>query len=194
MKKSLFSLLYLPFLLVACSSSTAFVCNDSSFGKEGVNHAEGICFPKGKVDILKNQTFIVDFMIANRFYFEKDDGTIVCSYGDNFVIYYDVIKVKLLDYSKSVLKEYEVDAVEFSKQENGILSNKHGIKEKNFTLKYSFDFIEIFKNEYDNRIYFNAEYSTKYYDTEKNEDAYETQYGGIGLNFIFKDNFMHLYK
>ena len=195
MKKSLFSLLYLPFLLVACSSSTAFVCNDSSFDKEGVNHVEGICFPKGKVDILKNQTFIVDFMIANRFYFKKDDGTIIYTYvEDAGILYYDLVVVKLLDYSKNVLKEYEVDAIEFSKQENGILENKHRIKEKDFKLKYSFDFIEIFKNEYDNKIYLYAEYSTKYYDTEKNEDAYETEYGGLSLNFIFKDNSMHLYE
>ena len=194
MKKSLFSLLYLPFLLVACSSSTAFVCNDISFGKKGVNHTEGICFPKGKVDILKNKSFAVDFLIANRFYFKKDDGTIVCSYGDNLAIYYDAVKVKLLDYSKSALKEYEVNAVDYVKQENGILSNKHGIKEKDFALKYSFDFVEIFKSEYDNKIYFYAEYSTKYYDTEKNEDAYETEYGVITLNFIHKDNFMHLFE
>ena len=94
--------MFLPFLLVACSSSTIFVCNDSSFGKKSPHHAEGICFPKEKVDILKNESFVVDFMIANRFYFKKDDGSIAFSYSDETKNVYDLVVVKLLDFSKKI--------------------------------------------------------------------------------------------
>ena len=127
---------------------------------QGLAICEGIDYPEPLNNYKETDSFNIDIMLANLYYGTNNDGTTQLLVGSEEKPGYsfDAINVSLNDSKKQLIQDYSVDVVEYSKQENGIEKDKSNIGESDFKLKYSFDFLDIFKGTYDDNVCFEINY------------------------------------
>lgn len=151
--KLMLSLLFVSSLLTSCSNRILYID-----GNKNIAYAvcSAIDYPTEK----SNDTILVNVMLANRFYGKKYDGTTGLLIGsENEPGYrFESIGVLLKDNSETIIKEYEVDLLEYYKQENGIPMEKKDIQKNDFHMVYEFNLKNLFLNDYHNSVYFEVVY------------------------------------
>ena len=149
----------------------------------GLAICEGIDYPEPLTNYKESAVFNVDIMIANLYYETQNDGTIQLLVGseENPGYCFDAINISLNDSKKQLVKYYNVDIIEYSKQENGIENSKTNIVESDFKLKYTFNLLDAFKGRYDDEIYFEINYV-------ENNGENTTRIFGKSFSFHLKKN------
>ena len=144
-------------LLPDISEETFYVRKTNN---RGLAICEGIDYPEALNNYKETDFFNVDIMVANLYYETNDDGTTQLLVGseENPGYSFDAINISLSDSKKQLIKHYNVDTAEYSKQENGIEKDKSNIEKMDFKLKYSFNLLEVIKDVYDDNVYFEIHY------------------------------------
>lgn len=140
-------------LLISCEARRFYI------NKPGFNIsyaiAEGISYPSAKRNFKKDSSpFEIKVMVANLYYGKNYDGieALLVDYG------FESINISLLNSRDDLIKQYDVDVIEYAKKDNGISSDNYFIKEKDFKLVYSFDLIDLFQEDFSDKIRFQISY------------------------------------
>lgn len=152
----LLPLLVTPFfLLSSCdfSNKNAFVFKPGPTIRYPI--IEAIEYPTNKKRN-NEEPFDVIIYLANMYY-DKSSGSKDVTFKHGYDGLQSIQVYLSLD--ENIVFSYDVDLVEYSKQENGIImSEANKVKICDFKLKYSFDLQRIFSNDINKEISFVVEY------------------------------------
>ena len=176
-KQALIIVSTISLLLSSCDKNVLYVNSHGRSGSPSYAICEAIEYPFDKRSLIGNFSYVVNIMVANLYYGKRYDGTYGSLFGEgNNVGYkFESISIFLSDFDKQIIKRYEVDINEYSKQENGIDCDKKAIHKNDFNLIYSFDLIELFPSDYNHKITFSVLY----------KEIVQNGYQLFGSDFIF---------
>ena len=167
----------MPLLISGCSNNYKSHIFKPGF-EASLPVMEAIQYPTYR-ETNSDKPYTIKIYLANLYYGKK--------YGSNEIVflrsYSGLLSITiLLELKDEVLMFYDVDLLEYEKQENGICSNTaNKAKITDFNLYYSFNLQEIFNDNYDNQ---NIEFKIVY----KEEIATKTSERGKAISFLLNKN------